>query len=491
MRIPGFALLTLVLSIPLSAQFEPGSAHVNLYFPQLADGGNFAQRWQTRFEFFNPHESLPANVILTIIDGNGRLLPLDFGSGPGSRFSFTLPPRGSRTLRTTGTSPNTVVGWAFASASLPVQATVLFRAIEQGVPKVDISAPSVLPGLTYWAIANPDLGIAAANPYTDFSITIRVTAVNQEGAVSGAGALRLPPAGHAAFNLRSLIPSLPSGFRGSVRLESEDGRTYFVAWTLNSSDGVLSSLPDGMGAWPISHFDRISLVYWKILRTAQDMFGPLLGINLLNPLVDLRIDGAPEINAFASGGSSIQINLALSQLISDSPGELAFVVGHEIGHIIQSRTGRRIIDASNAELDADGYGVLLNLLAGYDPYAGAGALAKISMATGSAGLVSQILADHFGTHRSLNTRMDEMFQLLRVVCSFPGMQTACAEYKRVIHPNFPSTAPLATPQSPSVMIDSHFQGANGPETRTGPSPVQGSPRPLNSGSAGEAAPARP
>jgi hypothetical protein len=434
---------------------------VNLYFPQLADGGTLSQRWQTRFEFFNPHESLPASVFLTILDGNGRLLPLDFGSGPAARLSFTLPPRGSRTIRSSGSSPTTVTGWAFGSATLPVQATLLFRAIEQGVPRVDISAPAVLPGLTYWAVANPDLGIAVANPYVDSNITVRVTAVDQNGGVAGAGAVQLPPAGQRAFNLRALLPSLPSTFRGTVRLESPDGRSYFAAWALNASDGILSSLPDGTAPWPVSHSDRIWLTYSKILNAAQSAFGPVLGVNLLNPLVELRIDGSPEINAFASGGNWIQINLALSQLISDSPSELAFAIGHEIGHIIQARTGRRIIDTSNAELDADGWGVLLNLVAGYDPYAGAGTLAKLSMASGSAGLVSQVIADHFGVHRSMNTRMSEMFELLRIVCALPEMSGFCADYKRVIHPNFPPSAPLAAPRPP-VMIDRHFMGAGEP-----------------------------
>jgi hypothetical protein len=465
---PLTALILFLLSLPAMAQIEPGSAHVNLYFPQLADGGTATQRWQTRFEFFNPHESLSAAVILTILDSNGRLMPVDFGSGPTARVTFTLPPRGSRTLRTTGNSPITVTGWAYGNASLPVQATLLFRAIEQGLPRVDISAPAVLPGLTYWAIANPDLGIAVANPYGDSSITVRATAIDQNGTAAGSNTLLLPPAGQRAFNLRNLLPSLPTAFRGTVRLESVDGRAYFVAWSLNASDNLLSSLPDGTAPWPVSHYDRIWLAYSKILNGAQSVFGPGLGINLLNPLVDLRIDGSPEINAFASGGNWIQVNLALSQLISDSPSELAFVIGHEIGHIIQARTGRRVIDATNAELDADGWGVLLNLVAGYDPYAGAGSLAKLSMATGSAGLVSQVLQDHFGVHRSMNTRMSEMYQLLRIVCEIPEMTGFCAEYKRIIHPNFPPSAPLAAPQTPTVRIDQHFMGAG--EARTPATP---------------------
>ncbi|MCC6291585.1 MAG: M48 family metalloprotease [Bryobacterales bacterium] len=452
------ALATVLLipcQFPLIAQLEPASAHVSLYFPQIADGGNFAQRWQTRFEFTNPHVQLPAAVVVDFMAGNGSRLMLNFGSGPASRLSFTLPPRGSRSFATTGLAANTVVGWAYGSASLPVQATAIFRSIEQGAPKVDITAPPVLPGHSYLSIANEDLGVALGNPYTDAPVAVTLSAIDSSGTKVGQGSVQLPPAGHRSATLRTLIPALPPGFKGTVSMETSaepGGRDYFVAWTLNASDGVLSSLPIGTSAWPISHHDRIRLTYWKVLNAAQQTVGGSLGLNLFSPLVELRIDPAREINAFAFGGSYIQINLALSQLISDSPSELGFVVGHEIGHIIRARLGNRPFFNSNPELDADAYGMLFNLVAGYDPYAGAGALAKLTMAAGTSGLLSQTLIDHFDVHRSDNTRISEMYNLLREICKPSQFSAFCAEYKDLIHPNFPSGVPMAEPQRPSVFL---------------------------------------
>jgi len=46
------------------------------------------------------------------------------------------------------------------------------------------------------------------------------------------------------------------------------------------------------------------------------------------------------INAFAANGNTVQVNLALPQLISDSPSELAFAIAHESGHIYQQRAGK-------------------------------------------------------------------------------------------------------------------------------------------------------
>ena len=449
------AILLIPCQFPLIAQIEPASAHVSLYFPQIADGGNFSQRWQTRFEFMNPHTQLPAAVFVDFMDDSGSPLMLNFGAGPTRRLSFTLPPRGSRSFATTGAAASTVVGWAYGSASLPVQATAIFRSIEQGAPKVDITAPPVLPGHSYLSIANADLGVALGNPYTDAQIVVMLSAIDSSGAKVGQGSVPLPPAGHRSATLRTLIPALPPGFKGTVSMETSadpGGRDYFVAWTLNASDGVLSSLPVGTAAWPISHHDRIWLAYWKVLNAAQQTVGSSLGLNLFSPLVGLRIDPAREINAFAFGGDYIQINLALSQLISDSPSELGFIVGHEMGHIIRARLGNRAFFNSNPELDADAFGMLFNLVAGYYPYAGAGALAKLSMASGASGLLSQSLIDHFDVHRSDNTRISEMYDLLKEICQPSQFGGVCTAYKSLIHPNFPAGVPMAEPQRPSVFL---------------------------------------
>ena len=70
-------------------------------------------------------------------------------------------------------------------------------------------------------------------------------------------------------------------------------------------------------------------------------------------------------------------------LSSNSESELAFAVAHEIGHVIQFRTNFTKLSTDNLELDADFWGLLLSLVAGYDPYAGAGTLAKLAMANGN------------------------------------------------------------------------------------------------------------
>ncbi len=443
-----------LLAGSLSAQIDPQSAHVNLYFPQLADGGTFAQRWQTTFIFQNPHPLVSAIVNLAIRGNNGNPLPLDFGGGAASSGSITIPGGGTRILRTTGTSPNVVTGWAVANATLPVVGTVLFRSIESGVPRVDIAAPPTLPAPAYRSFANADLGVAIGNPYSDTTLSIQVRALDPNGGLAGSASVSVGPLAHTSFNLRNLITTLPAGFVGTLELLTPATPTAlnFVAWTLNAQDGVLSSLPSGGVGWPISHWDRIWLAYWKVINAAQPAVLQSMGTDLFNPIVPLDIDPSRQINAFASPQGRIIVTYALSELISDSPSELGFAIGHELGHIIQMRTGRQLFDPVK-EHDADAYGMLFNLFAGYDPYAGAGTLAKINMASGSAGLVSEILSEHYDVHGSTSTRLQKMYQLLAGICSSPQYGPFCADYKSSVHPHFPGGAPLSIPSPTAPALE--------------------------------------
>jgi hypothetical protein len=88
------------------------------------------------------------------------------------------------------------------------------------------------------------------------------------------------------------------------------------------------------------------------------------------------------------------------------------------------------------------------LAAGFDPYAGAGALAKIAMASGQAGLVAQLFDDLTDIHTSINTGLAIMFDVLKAVCSDPQIKDFCAQYKSIVHPSFPSGTPLFSPQPP-------------------------------------------
>src|ERR1700730_10491796 len=153
----------LILAVSCFAQFDPEGAHVDLYFPHLADGGPVKDQWQTTFVFVNPHPSLPANLALSMFGNDGQPLALDFGGGGGSVQGYTVPPSGSVPLHSSISFSTTVTGYAFAASVLPLQATVLFRRIMNGVPQAEISAAATLPSTQYFSPATRDLGGAIVN----------------------------------------------------------------------------------------------------------------------------------------------------------------------------------------------------------------------------------------------------------------------------------------------------------------------------------------
>jgi hypothetical protein len=436
-------LFAAISSVTLG-QVEPGSAHVNLYFPQFADGGSAAQQWQTSFVFLNPNAVSTASVQLYIRGNDGRPLALDLGSGLSSTLAFTIPPRGARIFRSRMASPAIATGWAYAFASIPVQATVLFTSFANGASQFQISAPATLPASQYWSPANRQLGIAVANVYADAPITVNIAAVDSEGRTVGTSNVTVSPLGHQSFTLGQAIPDLPPSFLGSVVIAPVTLANNFLAWTLNSDSGALSSLPPGGIRWPISHWDRIWLVYNKVFDAAQTFLRQAgSGVDLsAPPATTLVISPEQVVNASASSDGTVRINLALSELISDSESELAFAIAHELGHIVQYRTSR-LVFSSNPEFDADEWGMILSLVAGYDPYAAAGALAKLNMAIGRAGLLSQLFDNFSGDlHGSFNNRIAAVYDTIAALCTRPEVAGFCSYYKAIVHPHLPDSTPL-------------------------------------------------
>ena len=101
------------------------------------------------------------------------------------------------------------------------------------------------------------MGVVVANPYNG-AASYTVVAIDGEGRRVGAKAISLLGHGHFAFNLSDAFPFLASDFAGSVQVS---GANSFVAWTLSSDGGALSSLPEGRASAPISQFERIWLTF--------------------------------------------------------------------------------------------------------------------------------------------------------------------------------------------------------------------------------------
>lgn len=424
------------LAAPAKAQRQPQSAHVNLYFPQVADGSFAGGRWQTAFTFVNAnrHDTI---VILNLFDDTGAPFEVDLGEGSKSKHTFIVPAGESLSVASRPTTRPVKSGWALGIASLPLMASSSFRLWLGDRAAQEVTAPPVLPVLDYLTYANRESGVALANPYgVPVSVQLLLSS-RSSGPASGPVVLTLPAHGHTAFNVKDKFPA--ATFADSVLFISGVNRPedLFLAWTMNAdASGTFSSLPPGGWTYPLSHWDRIWNVYLRVAQAAKD-------IGVLTSTPRLTILSDKMANAFAARGTDVAVTLGLSQLISDSDSEMAHVLGHELGHIVQYRTGLFPFHP-NPEFDADVWGTILALEAGYDPYAAAGALAKLSMATGTASLTAQFEAQlSSDAHKSFNERLENVYETLVFACnSGPSIQAVCRQYKDVFHPNLPDAAPL-------------------------------------------------
>jgi hypothetical protein len=274
---------------------------------------------------------------------------------------------------------------------------------------------------------------------------VNIIALDGGGNNAGQTSMVVPAVGHRAFNLFQAINGLPAGFQGSVILTASGGANL-IALTISANGAALSGYPPAALNWPVSQPELIYKVWSEVLYNANQTV-------TLSPLPKLVIDtSTTTINSYANPtANEVHIFLNLAELISDSESELAFVIGHELGHIIQAKVGLRLVP-SNPELDADQYGMFLGLVSGYDPYGAAGALAKLAMASGTAGLLDQNfdnLAAVVGTdlHGSFNNRLALVFQNMQAICvSSAQLQNFCTSYKNLVHPHLPTSAPLSAGQ---------------------------------------------
>ena len=101
-------------------------------------------------------------------------------------------------------------------------------------------------------------------------------------------------------------------------------------------------------------------------QDAEEVYNNLKGHTgapeMLPPLV---ISDSDVINAYASNGS-ITITMGMLKFLK-SKDELAFVIGHEMGHVLLSHLSGQMSDDSRIhEANADKFGTFLVLRAGYD-----------------------------------------------------------------------------------------------------------------------------
>ena len=235
---------------PVFSSLPPGELDASAqgsttyYFPHLAVGAS----WQTTITYINysPEE---VSCQTDFISDHGSPLMVSFAElGTVDSRTDVLPPGGSVHQETNvDLSASLAPGWARATCSGPVKASLLFRRRNsEGAPTAEAGVnAAAVPATRFVTFAEQGegqfgTGVAYANP-SDTSATVTFTARDAAGATLPSVNRTLSPGGHAAHGMSELFDL--TSFTGSIEVTSTEP---IVSLSLNfEADPVFSSLPPG------------------------------------------------------------------------------------------------------------------------------------------------------------------------------------------------------------------------------------------------------
>ena len=214
------------------------------YFPHLAVGAG----WQTTITYIN-YSSEEVSCQTEFLSDQGTPLMVSFaGLGAVPNRTDVLPPGGSVHQETNvELSAPLVPGWARATCSGPVKASLLFRLhSSEGVPVAEAGVNAATVAATRFVTFAEQgegqfgTGVAYANP-SDTEAMLTFTVKDADGEVLASVNQELSAGGHGAQNMEGLFDL--ASFTGSLDVTSTEP---IVTLSLNfEAAPVFSSLPQG------------------------------------------------------------------------------------------------------------------------------------------------------------------------------------------------------------------------------------------------------
>jgi hypothetical protein len=219
-----------------SATFNQGNTY---YFSQLA----FAGGYQTILTYVN-YSLQSVTCVTNFYSDAGAPLLIPFSQGTiSSRTDILAPGQSIHDITVANLNLISAQGWAQATCTGPVQASVLYRYYStSGVPVGEAGVNGeTAPTTEFATFAQTATGIAYANPSTTQSATITVTVLSTAGALLGTHVIILGPLAHGAANVGPLLGLV--NFSGFVEITSS---IPIISLSLNAEVfPVFSSLPPG------------------------------------------------------------------------------------------------------------------------------------------------------------------------------------------------------------------------------------------------------
>jgi hypothetical protein len=208
------------------------------YFSHLAFSGGF----QSTLTYVN-YSSQSVTCVTNFYSNSGSPLQIPFTQGTISQRTDTLLAGQSIHDQTIANLTATVTqGWAEASCTGPVEASLLYRYYTNGVATSEAGVNAeTTPVTDFVTFAQTATGVAYANPSTTETATVMFTVFSAAGNSLASASVMLGPLAHGSGNLGPMLGL--STFTGMLEITST---VPIVGLSLNAEAfPVISSLPPG------------------------------------------------------------------------------------------------------------------------------------------------------------------------------------------------------------------------------------------------------
>ena len=281
------------------------------YFPHLAVGAG----WQTTITYIN-YSPQQVSCRSDFLSDQGTPLMVSFAErGTVASRTDVLPPGGSLHEETNvDLSTPLARGWARATCSGPVKASLLYRRFEGGLPTAEAGVnATTVPATRFVTFAEQGegrfgTGVAYANP-SDTEAVITFRARDADGETLASVDETLLPNGHDAQNMVDLFDL--ASFSGSLEVTST---APIVSLSLNAeADPVFSSLPPGEVDAAAQGPQEMTTYYFTHLAVGASWQTTITYINYSLREVSCETDfisdfGSPLMVSFADRGTVVSRN---------------------------------------------------------------------------------------------------------------------------------------------------------------------------------------